>query len=91
MTDAKITLDGGTATLEQNGKTLIARILSPKGAKFSMRTAEQQPPQKSNKGVTRLVVELPGSEGEVTIAVLFSPQWEGKETAGWRVEPLTEW
>ena len=91
MTDAKITLEGSTATLERDGKTLVARVLVPEGATFSVESAEQPPPQKANKGVRRLEVQLPGAEGAVTIAVLLSPQWEGKLAAGAPVGPLADW
>ncbi len=92
-TDAKITADKSTtARLNIGDKKLIARILSPAGAGFGVESAEQKPPQKTNKAVSRLVLRLPKAEGEVRIAILLSPVWkdgEVVENAG--LQPVDEW
>lgn len=80
-TDAEITInDDGSAVLRQDGKALTASILSPKGVGFSVESAEQEPPQKRNEGVRRLVLRLPFQVGDVRIAVLLSPHWDGGAT-----------
>ncbi|MHC4512058.1 MAG: heparinase, partial [Planctomycetota bacterium] len=49
-TDAQITnTRGGTAVLALRGRELIARVLSPAGAEFAVESAEQKPPQRTNK------------------------------------------
>ena len=75
-TDAHIEIGAdGSAALTQDGKTLTATILSPSGAGFSAESAEQEPPQKRNDGVRRLVLRLPSQVGDVRIEVLLSPDW----------------
>jgi hypothetical protein len=92
-TDAGIAQDKPTmAELSLKGRKLIARVLSPAGAKFTVESAEQKPPQKTNKGVSRLMVRLPEAKGDVRLAILFSPIWQdGKivETVG--INPLAKW
>ncbi len=92
-TDAEITVEGdSTALLKLEGKELGVRILSPAGARFNVESAEQQPPQKRNAGVKRLVVKLSHASGQVRIAVLFSPVWKAEgsvEEA--EVRPLAHW
>ncbi|MCE5248872.1 heparinase II/III-family protein [bacterium] len=91
-TDAAITLDGSMATLVLEGKKLTARILEPSDARFAVESAGQQPPEKANTGVSRLMVRLGNRTGSVRIAVLLSPEWKGgafdKDVS---VKPLDEW
>jgi hypothetical protein len=72
-TDAKITTKGKSAILEQNGKRLSARILSPSGAIFYTESAEQPPPEKKNEKVNRLQVDLKGKKGENGLIILLKP------------------
>jgi len=92
-TDAEIAQDKPTtAELSLKGKKLIARLLSPAGAAFAVESAEQEPPQKRNAGVKRLVVKLPQSRGSVRLAVLLSPVWtDGSVVATTEVKALVEW
>jgi hypothetical protein len=92
-TDAEISVEKeGTAKLTLKGKTLIARVLSPAGATFTVESAEQQPPQKANKGVRRLLVRLPNSKDNVRVAVLLSPVWkDGREVSKVELQPLAQW
>jgi hypothetical protein len=91
-TDAAIeTHDDGTATLTLDGKQLTARVLSPGGAQFSVASAEQEPPQRTNEGVNRLLVRVPG-EGATTIAVQLAPVWDdGPTSTATAVRPVSEW
>ena len=91
-TDASIDLQGDVAVLTLKGRELKARILSPAGAVFSMESAEQEPPQKRNAGVRRLVVRLPRSQGAIRVAVLLSPYWpDGTIVEGTDIIPLDKW
>jgi dienelactone hydrolase len=73
-TDARIDIeDGSRAVLQFKDKMFIARLLSPRDAKFTVESAEQQPPQNPNKDVRRLMVRLPKAQGDVRVSVLFSP------------------
>jgi len=91
-TDAEITVDGAAAVLRRDGKELIARILAPPGASFTVESAEQAPPQKRNEGVKRLMVRIKGKKGAFRMAVLLSPRWEdGREVDSAKVVPLSAW
>ena len=91
-TAAKITLDGSRATLTQDGKELRAEILSPEGASFTKESAEQKPPQATNKGMRRLMIRLPDQKGRVTIAVMLSPVWpRQKAVMPPELTPLSKW
>ena len=91
-TAAGITLDGGRAVLTQDGKKLRAEILSPEGAVFSKESAEQKPPQATNKGIRRLMIRLPKQTGRIRIAVLLSPVWPGRKAPkAPELKPLAKW
>jgi len=92
-TDAEISADKeGAARLTLNGKELIARVLSPDGAAFTVESAEQQPPQKRNKGVRRLLVRLANAKDNVRVAVLLSPVWkDGRVVSSAELHPLAQW
>jgi len=92
-TDAKITIEKqGTARLTLRGKELIARVLSPSGAELAVESAERKPPEKTNKGVRRLIVRLPDMKDNVRVAVLLSPVWkDGGDVNSAPLKPLAEW
>ena len=91
-TDAYIEIDRNTALLTLDGKRLTARILSPSDAAFTSESAEQEPPQKTNTGIRRLMVRLPERSGNVRIAVLLSPHWDdGEIISDTMVTPLDGW
>jgi len=91
-TDAEIKLEKEwIARLTIDGKELVARVMSPYHAPFTVESAEQKPPQKSNKGVKRLLVRLPNAEGSVRVAVLFSPVWEKGYVSSVGIKSLAEW
>ncbi len=85
-TDAAVTLAGIEARLALNGKSITGRILSPPGAVFTVETAERHLPEKPNGGVRRLLVQLPGSTGQVRIAVVFAVA-----PPAMAVQPLSAW
>jgi hypothetical protein len=77
-----------TVTLTRDDKTLTAQILSPSGATFSTSQAirfdtDPTPPEpdQPNPNITVLIVDLgdagAGNNGNVTLQVLFTPQWDG--------------
>ena len=75
-TDAKIDIKSKTiAELTLDGKKLTAKILSPSGAEFAVESAEQKPPQRANKGVSRLLARVKGAKGQVRISILLAPKW----------------
>jgi hypothetical protein len=92
-TDASIALEKeGTARLTLDGKELIARVLSPERAEFTTESAERQPPEKTNKGVRRLIVRLADAKDNVRVAVLLSPVWkDGRDVNSAPLKPLAEW
>jgi len=92
-TDAQVDVEEGTrAVLTLKGQNLVVRLLSPKDARFTLESAEQEPPQEKNTGVRRLMVKLPQTSGDIRIAVLLSPAWkDGKVVESMDLEPLTSW
>ncbi len=92
-TDARITTkEKGVAVLTLKGKKLMARVLSPLGAQFTVESAEQKPPQKTNKGVNRLIVRLPNATDNLRVAILLSPVWkDGNFIKTVELKPLQEW
>ena len=92
-TDAGLSLGTGeAATLYLDNKQLRAVILSPQGARFSAESAEQQPPEKTNKGVWRLLIKMPNQQGSVRLAVWLVPEWgDGQERTPPEIKPLAEW
>jgi len=92
-TDAEISLEKERiARLTIDGKELIAKVMSPYNAVFAVESAEQKPPEKTNKGVKRLIVRLDDAKGNVRVAVLLSPVWKGgRYTNSVGLQPLAEW
>lgn len=82
-----ISSDGKTATIELNGKTLLAELRSPSDATFGTAAAERtstlpalqgQAVDQPNPGVTVLVIDIPAPTSGAVIEVVFNPQWKGK-------------
>jgi len=92
-TDAEIDIkEKNTALLTLGGRKLVARLVSPSVAGFAVESAKQKPPQKTNKGVRRLIVRLPNAKGNVRVAVLLSPVWKDKEVVSKvPIKPLAQW
>ena len=91
-TDAKITLDKEwIARLTLDGQELVARTLSPYHAPFTIESAEQKRPQRTNRGVKRLLLRLPNAEGNVCVAILLSPVWKKGYISSVQFKPLAEW
>ena len=77
LTHTKISVDKNQATLQQDGKILSAKILSPAGAKFEIASA--QPPQdgvnQPNPNTHILVVNTAApASGDLTVEIQLQPQ-----------------
>ena len=95
-TDAKVKVNrnGNLATLTQDGKTCRVRILAPEDAVFVVESAEQKPPQKLNKGVSRLMVRVPVpvQQRNLRVAIALMPAWPDQKTdVPPKIVPLGEW
>lgn len=92
-TDAEISLEKEwIARLTINGKELVARVLSPYHAPFTVESAEQKPPEKTNKGVKRLTLRLNDAKDNVRVAILLAPVWkDDRYTSSVELRPLAEW
>ena len=88
LAQVQIALDGRTATLSENGKTLKATILAPAAAQFSTASTASAPPQEPNTGLSNLVIPLRAQSARQTIAVLFT---QPGDTAVPALEPLSAW
>ncbi len=91
-TDAQISLrKEWIAELDLDGRKLQVRVQAPYHAPFTIESAEQAAPQRTNKGVKRLVLRLPQAKGNVSVAVLFSPLWPDGYISSTDAQPLAEW
>ena len=92
-TDAVIRIiDPKQAELTLSGQKLIAKILSPANAVFTVESAQQAKPQAENIGVSRLVVKTTEPIGNVMISILLSPQWPGLDNSTIpEIKPLAQW
>jgi hypothetical protein len=96
-TEATVRLaeDGRSATLEQGGKQLQARLLSPPEARFEVRpaaplaTSPNPEGQRPNRDVRKLTVHLP-QVATVRLAVLLAPQDHSGEQPV-EIQPLAKW
>lgn len=59
LTEADVSVDGRQATLTKSGRTVVAEIASPAGAKFDIVSTQPPEPQRQNEGTRKLVVRLP--------------------------------
>ena len=93
VTRADARLDENRAVLTQDGKTLLAEILSPPGARFQM--LPNKPPtaeEKQNEGTRILAFRVQASDTKhVALSVLLQPLEEGQSSMSLSPEPLTEW
>ncbi|MFP4502242.1 MAG: heparinase II/III family protein [Candidatus Hydrogenedentota bacterium] len=92
VTKAAVTLEEGTATLEQAGKTATLRVLAPGGVTLDVLDLEDPPRSYDAKNPnTRMVafnVTLPAA-GKETLAVCVTP---GETPDEWpSVHPLADW
>ena len=92
-TDAAIVLTNSKeAELTLSGKKMTVRILSPANAVFSVESAQQPAPKKTNAGVSRLLAKTPAATGSVTVTILLLPQWPaGASSYAAAVVPLAKW
>jgi hypothetical protein len=80
------------AVMRKDGKEMIVRLAAPENAAFTVESAERPKPEKTNPGCKRLVVRVPGAQGETRIAVLFSPAWPDGPADDLRpLAPLDGW
>jgi Heparinase II/III-like protein len=80
--------DGRSASLTQNGTTLLARILMPMDATFTTEGTQPSPPQSPNPGLSNLTVLLRQQSAAQTISVIFSSP-ESKVSS--MIIPLSSW
>lgn len=99
--EVQVSEDGASATLARDGKRLLARILSPSAARFTVMSARPLPSspdpagQNVNAGVRKLAIHLSGVT-DLRLAVQLAPLPEATEggfstPSGPRVVPLAEW
>lgn len=92
-TYAEIRVDGPRkAVLRKGGREMIVQLAAPETAAFAVESGERPKPEKTNAGCKRLVVRVPGMQGETRIAVLFSPVWpDGADDDLQPLLPLDGW
>ena len=72
-TRAKGAVSGNTATLTRGKATLKAEILSPPGGSFTLTPVEIPPPQRPDKDLRKLSVQLPAAPS-ARLTIRFTPQ-----------------
>jgi hypothetical protein len=72
LTDAEISISGSNAELRKRNKSLYAKILAPVDSVFSISSAEQAPPQKSNAGFKQLQIIFEEKREKTIIHVVIS-------------------
>jgi hypothetical protein len=95
---AQVSADGRTATLSEGKARLVAQILSPSQARFTVMKAEPLPaaphPEKQggNREGRKLAIELEGVQ-DLRLAVLLTPLQENVNAPAHRPElsPLAAW
>jgi len=88
ITRARVAITGADAELEQNGKKIYARILSPADAVFQTLNANPPPPERQQPDATKLAVKLPGKVTNLSLVVTFST---GKDSLQQPFKPLAQW
>jgi hypothetical protein len=88
--------DGTTAILERRGKRLMAQLLSPAGASFSVMAAEPLgtsplPKQTFNEGVRKLAIRLTGQSDCRLVVVLTPLANDAAAPATPKIVPLADW
>ena len=94
VTAADVQIDGTSALLRQEGRTLRAEILAPAGARFELvSTHPGDPQQEQNEGTVMLATSVqPNPNKDVRFAILLTPVEGGTGSLpppG--IEPLSTW
>ena len=89
-TDAEVELAGSTALLRLNGETLQVEVIEPSGVEFALESAHRDPPEKSNEGVSLLVLRGEAPAGSLRVVVRFD-DLHASFRRGSTVTPLADW
>jgi len=90
-TRASVQVSGRRATLTEGAVHLLAEILEPEDAEFTVASAKAPAPQNPNKGVRKLLIRLPSVTGRVRVVVLLKPYVSGPSDFRPVVRPLSAW
>lgn len=91
-TRANVRIRAGEAILEQENQIMMAVILSPKEARFTVEEAPVQNPPLSLMGYRTLQIRMPAMKGKTTVTVAFYPQLEKSPKSMPTVTvPLEKW
>lgn len=89
-TDAEVELSGGVALLRLDGETLGVEVIEPAGAEFVLESAHRDPPEKSNEGVSLLVLRGEAPAGALRVVVRFDDRQASSRREA-QVAPLADW
>ncbi len=91
-TKASVSVNGRTATLTSNGKTMVAYIVEPASATFTSNVAPSPAGQSNNSMFNRLTINLVGTGAVMRLTVAFVPQRTGAPALNvLRTLPLNKW
>ncbi len=89
-TPAEISIDGASATLQQDAETVQAKIITPAGARFEVASAApSRPDENQNAGIHKLLARLPAKTTQARIAIVI--ETNKSSTKPFTVTPLAEW
>ncbi|RMF41309.1 MAG: DUF4962 domain-containing protein [Planctomycetota bacterium] len=72
-TSANVTIDGRRAVLTQGNRKLVAEIIEPASARFTVAPAKTTPPQRPLKNIQRLSIRLAQPSTGTRLSVRLSP------------------
>ena len=78
ITDAEVSLNGQTAELKKDGRSLSAEILSPRHGVFDVVSTTPPLPQAQNRGTRKLVVRLAEKVTDLELNVMLTPYKTGQ-------------
>ena len=82
----------GTLVLRQDGRSLGARIVSPAGARFEIRSAQRPPPERPNEGIKKIVINVDGvANGESRRIVVVLEPGASTPPDTVKITPLADW
>jgi hypothetical protein len=92
-TRAEVRIRGREAFLEQEGQSMLAVLLSPADARFSVEEApSQKPPLPSLAGYRSLQIRMPELKGRQTFTVAFYPSLKmAPKSVPTVITPLEKW
>jgi len=89
LTDARIKVDGRTATLSKGGQQITAKLIAPENAQWTTESVQLERPQRPVSNVRKLLAAAPQPVTKTRFVIVFAPAAESIAIP--EVIPLDEW